>query len=499
MTDDLATANGPVPRDVRRAIAILRRSLRDPPGMVELARRCGVPERTLRDHFRRFVGCPPLRFGLTLRLAAVRADLLSGRGSVTGAAVRFGFRHPGRFPAIYARQFGELPSATLARARASEPVARPAVSDGPVVAIVPSGAAHADRATLETVAADLAPSRWLGVVLADKWGASCSPERIVRETGARYLLHVAEGGGSAQPRCRLVDGESGRQLRSVAAPDRTGDGTRRALVRAIRRAEAARVRNLPLERLDARGLALRALPLIQASTPDSVRRALDLLERASDTGPDCALAHALAAWGHGQLVMYNASGDAAADRRRSRDLARRAAALEDGDPLTLAALGAVHMAHGTLDTAEVLLAEALAQHPDCAWTWGRSGWLNAYRGRHERALRHFRRALQCEAEGNRANLFAGIGSAHFGAGRYGDAARWIERAVTLRPDMAWCNRSLSVAYARLGEREQARHALDALRRYRPDLTVTEAVSAVPFPADFVERLGDGLASLGVPP
>lgn len=65
--------------------------------------------------------------------------------------------------------------------------------------------------------------------------------------------------------------------------------------------------------------------------------------------------------------------------------------------------------------------------------------------------------------------------------------------------MSWPNRSLSVSYARLGHRTEAAAALNALRRYRPDLTVGEVVAAVPFRNDFLSRLGDGLSGLGLPP
>jgi AraC family ethanolamine operon transcriptional activator len=54
---------------------------------------------------------------LELRLnAAYRALIRPASGTtVTSAASHFGFTHFGRFSAMYAKQFGELPSATLAK------------------------------------------------------------------------------------------------------------------------------------------------------------------------------------------------------------------------------------------------------------------------------------------------------------------------------------------------------------------------------------------------
>jgi hypothetical protein len=65
--------------------------------------------------------------------------------------------------------------------------------------------------------------------------------------------------------------------------------------------------------------------------------------------------------------------------------------------------------------------------------------------------------------------------------------------------MAWANRSLSVSYARLRDRLKALEALDALRQSCPDLTVTRVLAAVPFRSDFLDRLGNGLSDLGLPP
>ncbi|HSR71724.1 MAG TPA: tetratricopeptide repeat protein, partial [Kiloniellales bacterium] len=133
------------------------------------------------------------------------------------------------------------------------------------------------------------------------------------------------------------------------------------------------------------------------------------------------------------------------------------------------------------------------------WAWGRSGWLRSYRGESETAIEHFRRALRLDPNvSSRANSFAGIGSAHFNAGRYGATVQWLRKAQREQPGLSWANRSLSVSYARLGNRLKAHESLEALRRFCPDLTVGQVVAAVPFQPDFLDRLGNGLSELGLP-
>jgi hypothetical protein len=71
--------------------------------------------------------------------------------------------------------------------------------------------------------------------------------------------------------------------------------------------------------------------------------------------------------------------------------------------------------------------------------------------------------------------------------------------VLEEPGTIWVNRTLAVSYARLGDRLAALDCLDALRRSRPDLTISQVVSAVPFTQDFLDRVAEGLNDLGLPP
>jgi AraC family ethanolamine operon transcriptional activator len=58
---------------------------------------------------------------LELRLNAVHRMLVHPvkGASITGVASHYGFTHFGRFASMYFRRFGELPSATLAKALGS--------------------------------------------------------------------------------------------------------------------------------------------------------------------------------------------------------------------------------------------------------------------------------------------------------------------------------------------------------------------------------------------
>jgi adenylate cyclase len=521
----------PIPRDVRNAIAFMREALDRSITMGDLAGHCGIAERTLTEHFRTFLDMSPMRYLRRLRLAAAREALLSGRPdiSVTGVAAEYGFTHPGRFAAQYRQYLGESPSATLRNAHHDARSARGTTGsvqraplrsrEAPSIAVLPCRVSSDEpvlarfaETIAEEIAAALCSIRPLSVTLAGSRGAAGDPVRWAREAGARYVLagRVAHGGERLRCILRLVDSAAGHLVWGASfdgardepfgLQDRIVAGVARAVPPAIRDAEIDRAWRAAPRDLDAHGLAMRALPFVFQSRPDATRHALEFLHRAMEIDPDFGLATALAAWCHGQLVMYNGTETPAEETLSALRLVRRAAILDDGDPLVLSARVAVHTMAREFDTADALARRALRRDPTSAWAWGRSGWLHSYRGESRTAIAHFRRALSLASDAaTRANSFAGIGSAYFDTGRYKAAATWLRKSLQEQPDMSWPNRSLSVSYARLGHRTEAAAALNALRRYRPDLTVGEVVAAVPFRNDFLSRLGDGLSGLGLPP
>ena len=511
--------------------------------MADLVMVSGVAARTLTEHFRAFLGFSPLSYLRRLRLAAVRETLLRGAngGSVTKVATLYGFTHFGRFAAQYRRSFSESPSTTLRRGRAAamsqagerrnRDYARrdgpgfctsslaPPSREKPSIAILPCQTALQEptyrwfaESLADAIAAALGSVRSLSVTVSRHAGVPVhDPQRTARELGARYYL--IGGLTGAGRRLRLIvrvaatatqhhvwgDSYDGERDDLLRLQDRATEGVVHAILPNIRGFEIDRARRARPQDLDAYGLAMRALPFVFASRPEATRRALELLHRAMEIDPDYGLATGLAAWCHGQLVMYNGSSAPAHDKASAIRLAQRAAILDSDDPLVLTARCAVHTMAGEFDAADALLARALQLDPTSGWAWGRSGWLNSYLGNSKVAIEHFRRAISLEPSSpSKANNFVGIGSAHFGAGRYHEAAAWMRKALLEQPGTLWGNRTLSVSYARLGERLKALESLEALRRYCPDLTVSRVVDAIPFTQDHLDRLGAGLSDLGLP-
>jgi AraC family ethanolamine operon transcriptional activator len=106
-------------RVARAVLKILHERLDDPPTITELCLAVGAKERTLHLSCVEAFGRPPAALLVELRLNATHRALSrpAQETNVTAVAGLYGFTHFGRFAEIYRRQFSELPSATLSRAR----------------------------------------------------------------------------------------------------------------------------------------------------------------------------------------------------------------------------------------------------------------------------------------------------------------------------------------------------------------------------------------------
>jgi transcriptional regulator GlxA family with amidase domain len=86
----------------------------------DICRVARINERTLSRAYRELRNVGPRQYVLSLRLSEVRRVLLSEDGTVTQAAMRFGFRELGKFGVLYRRAFGETPSQTKRRRRSMD-------------------------------------------------------------------------------------------------------------------------------------------------------------------------------------------------------------------------------------------------------------------------------------------------------------------------------------------------------------------------------------------
>lgn len=233
--------------------------------------------------------------------------------------------------------------------------------------------------------------------------------------------------------------------------------------------------------------------------PASNAHALELLERAEELAPKFGVAKAMAAWCRAQRAAMAFGSTPGKDVAAATRLAGHALALAPNDTMVLTlSAGALTLAH-RLEEADRLIERAISLDPGSAVAWLRRGWISAYLGEHDNALSQFRTALHLSPlEPIRHLAFIGIGCAHFGAGRHERAAIWIKNGIDASPSSFWAERVFIAALAVSGARAEASRAGRQLMRKEPHLTISNARTAWPFKAEFMDRLCRGLEAAGVP-
>lgn len=246
-------------------------------------------------------------------------------------------------------------------------------------------------------------------------------------------------------------------------------------------------------------LSLSAVAGAFAVAPEHNRAALDDVERAQELAPHYALPKAIAAWCRGQRAAHGFSATPREDRADSLKLAEEAARLAPHDALVLSlSSGALTLAR-KLSEADRLIERSLAMEPWSAPSWIRRAWLSAYQGDDDAAAREMQMTLRVMPfEPIRHLAFIGMGCAHFGAGRYEQAARWVQDGLASVPGSYWAGRVLVAAAALSGALSDARREARNLLRMDGNLTVASARLAWPFPPSFMERLAHGLELAEVP-
>src|SRR6185437_12074743 len=246
-------------------------------------------------------------------------------------------------------------------------------------------------------------------------------------------------------------------------------------------------------------LTLNALPLAFAVEREQCDLALEGLSRPQELSPGYGLPKAVAGWCWAQRAAHDFGSTPDLDRGNAHRLAEEAYTLSPDDALTLTLSSGALVLLNRLDEADRRLERALALDPWMAYAWIRRGWMSAYLGDPEGAIRELRTALHLMPfDPLRHITFIGMGCAHFAAERYHRAARWIGDGVETFPESFWAQRVAVAAVALTGARAEARRMGRQLTRKEPELTVSQARRAWPFTARFMSRLGDGLEIAGLP-
>jgi adenylate cyclase len=342
---------------------------------------------------------------------------------------------------------------------------------------------------VEDIITALSRIKWLFVIARTSTftykGKAVEVKQIGRELGVRYVLEgsVRKARDKVRITGQLIDAANGAHLWAdrfdgalddvFGLQERVAISVAGVIEPALVTAEILRSAERPTSDPTAYDLYLRATSRLYSWQKEDIVAALELFAQAIERDPNYGPAIAAVATCHMQLHVNGWSADPDTDRARGIGMSRRALGVVDDDPSVLAsaAYGLAYFGED-IDTAMTLVDRALALNPSYARGWVISGWLRLWAGQPDRAIGHFENSLRLSPLARTAAALVGIGMGHFFARRLEDARTMLLRSLPEHPDWAPTYRFLASCYAHMGLLDQARAAVQQLRRITPEVVPT---------------------------
>jgi TolB-like protein/Tfp pilus assembly protein PilF len=370
---------------------------------------------------------------------------------------------------------------------------------------------------VEDIITALSRMRWLFVIARNSSftykGRAVDVKQVGRELGVRYVLEGSVRKASERLRIsgQLIDASTGAHLwadRFEGAPqdifdlqDQVALNVVGAVGPKLEQAEIERAKRKPTESLDAYDYYLRGAASLYRWTKENNREALRLFKKALELDPEFASAYAAVAWCYIQRKASGWMEDSAQETADTARLARRAADLGKDDATALSYAGAAfaYVVHD-LERGADLIERALALNPNLAAAWLWSGWIKIWQGEPDVAIEHLKQAMRLSPLDPRFHTMqSAMAHAHFLAERFGDASLWAGMALREWPDLHSALRIVAASHALARRIEDAKKALERLRRVDPGLRVSSLKEALgPYRPQDLARYEEGLRQAGLP-
>ncbi len=294
----------------------------------------------------------------------------------------------------------------------------------------------------------------------------------LRRSGKRIIISTA-----------LVSAETGQQLASLRRDFTEGEMFQvqdeivemilTQLVPGMLSAERQRVLRKWPGSFTAYDNYLRALDLIGSLERETFDEAGVHLTRAIAGDPGFSMALAWAARWHSLRVGQGWSEDSKRDALEAADLAMQAIRLDQQNALALAVYGHVQSyLFGDFEKAISYFDRAQVLNPSGSTVWLLSSVTLASVGRADEGIEAAERALRLSPFDQRLFVnYAFLGTAHYGAGHYRRAIKWLMRCLIENPRYTSALRTLAVTQVALGQLAQARETMGRLLEFEPGFSL----------------------------
>jgi adenylate cyclase len=368
-------------------------------------------------------------------------------------------------------------------------------SDFPSIAVLPftnmSGNPEQDflaDGITEDIITDLSRLRWLFVIARNSTftykGKAVDVRQVTQELGVRYVLEgsVRTAAGRIRVTSQLIEAETGKHIwaerhdRELHDLFSVQDEITRNVVAAIEphlyAEEGFRAAKRPPGSIDAWGLVVRAMGLINRVGHRQNDEAQRMLKEAIRIQPDYARAHAVLSWAVWWAALCYWWPDIQDGYRQAARHAEEAVSFDPSEPWARMTLGLSLSTARHHERALVELRAALDLNPSFALGRTAFGWALLRAGRFDEAINETGKALQMSPMDSFAGIYTAIhGLALLGARRFEEALPFLHSSVTAFAEYSGHYNTLISCCGHLGLMDDARTFIEARNRVGPPLHV----------------------------
>ncbi|HST94839.1 MAG TPA: adenylate/guanylate cyclase domain-containing protein [Microvirga sp.] len=368
--------------------------------------------------------------------------------------------------------------------------------DRPSIAVLPFANLSRDQdqdffaeGVTEDIITALSRLRWLFVIARNSTfsyrSRSADVRQVARDLGVRYVLEgsVRTAAGRIRITGQLIDAETGKQIWAekydrdlqdiFAVQDEITENVIAAIEPHLYAEEGFRAENKPPGSIDAWGLVVRAMTLINRVGRSQNEEAQALLGEAIRLEPGYSRAHALLGWAVWWAALCYWWPDTQEGYARAARHAADALALDANDPWARMTFGLCLSTAGHHDRALIELRTALKLNPSFALGRTALGWGLLRAGHFDDAIDETGKALRMSPLDSFAGIYTAIhGLALLAARRFEDALPFLRSSVAAFVAYSGHYNTLISCCGHLGLMDEAQEFIAVRNRVGPPLRLS---------------------------
>jgi len=377
-----------------------------------------------------------------------------------------------------------------------EPVEELSLPDKPSIAVLPFDNMSGDPeqeyfadGIAEDVITALSRFRSLFVIARNSSftykGGAVDISQVSRDLGVRYVVEgsVRKAGNRVRITAQLIDAASGNHLWAdrfdgnlddvFELQDQITERIVFATAPEIEAHERARARRKPPESLDAWELYQRGMWHFYKLTKDDIEAARTLFDQAIVRDPDFALPHAGIAYVCFFEVFQGYDIDHEEALNQGLAAGERAVALDDKDGFAHYAFGRLLQLSGQGERAIAELEKSVALNSSFAHGYYGLAAAFVWQDRATEGIVALDMSMRLSPQDPMLWAMQAMrASCCFSIQKYDEAEEWARKAVNARPDLFQTQINLAIALVGLDRLNEATAAAEAVRRARPNLSIS---------------------------